>query len=181
MINCADVVPFFLCVLVRMFFVCLCVSVCVLCLLFLFPVCNLCLAAMVGQDVHKRNCRIGRNCIGNVGLWRTCVEHGGILYMFLKSRLWCVKTTLIELLWHLCMCLVKEIMPECVLKLVRALSLSARHSIPWTQVVVKVGNIFFSASVIVCLHLSFSSSIQIYFPYFTCNTIVVWSSEYCVH
>ena len=47
-----------------------------------------------------------------------------------------------------------EIMPECVLKLVRGLSLSTRHSIPRTQVVVKVGDVFFSASVTVCLHLS---------------------------
>ena len=45
----------------------------------------------------------GRNCIGNVGLWWTsCMEHGGILYMFVKRRLRCVETTLMELL---CMCL----------------------------------------------------------------------------
>ena len=38
------------------------------------------------------------DCIGNVGPWLTCVEHGGILYMFVKKRLQCVETTLMELL-----------------------------------------------------------------------------------
>ena len=38
----------------------------------------------------------------------------------------------------------REIMPECVLKLVSKLSESTRHSIPQTQVVLKVGDISFS-------------------------------------
>ena len=38
------------------------------------------------------------DCIGNVGPWLICVEHGGILYMFVKRRLQCVETTLMELL-----------------------------------------------------------------------------------
>ena len=146
----------------------------------------------------------GRNCIGNFSLWWTCMEHGCILYMFVKRRLRCVQITSMELL---CMCL--EIIPECVLKLVRGLYLnqSTRHSTLWTQVVVKVGDVFFSASVIKCLHLlhipwacmswwtrvllfihkwhaaalPFFSSIQIYFPYFACNIIVLWSVEYRVY
>ena len=50
----------------------------------------------------------------------------------------------------------REIMPECVLKLVRGFYQNhTRHSIPArTQLVVKVGDVFFSASVIACLHLS---------------------------
>ena len=47
-------------------------------------------------------------------------------------------------------------MPECVLKLVRGLYLKqfTQHFTPRTEVVVKVDDVFFSASVIVCLHLS---------------------------
>ena len=43
-----------------------------------------------------------RNCVGNVGLWWTYVEDGEILYVFVKRRLRCVETPLMELL---CMCL----------------------------------------------------------------------------
>ena len=47
------------------------------CLLFLFP-CVTCGWAM-GRMFTREIVGSGRNCKGNVGLWWTCVEHGGIL------------------------------------------------------------------------------------------------------
>ena len=77
-----------------------------------------------------------------VCVWWTCIEHGGILYMFVKRRLWCVKTTLMELL---CMCLdFREIMPCPKNSKISymALSRSTWYSIPQTQVALKVGDVF---------------------------------------
>ena len=53
------------------------------------------------QDGDRRECVfcsscvtcVRQQCLGhkrNFGLWWTCVEHGWILYMFVKRRLWCV-------------------------------------------------------------------------------------------
>ena len=64
--------------------------------------------------------------------------------MFVKRRLQCVETTMMELL---CMCLDNAGVSLKISQ--RVLSLSTRHSIPRTQVVVKVGDVFFSSSFIV--------------------------------
>ena len=62
------------------------------------------------------------------------------------GQLQCFGTTLMELL---CMCLERL----CQSVSVRGLCLNPPKTPYLRQVVVKVGNVFFSASVIVCLHL----------------------------